>query len=134
MSSYKVAIVVDMYYSQKMKKKGTREKKSWFGAKCVFAYPSGSLADEQLYEERVILLKAIDFDEAIALAEKEARSYATSCIYTGFVNVFQISAHEIVEGTEVYSLMRSSELDSGEYLNYFHDIGTEKTRNCQSDE
>lgn len=113
-----------------MKKKKTEKRESWFGAKCVFVYPSGTLDDAQLYEERVILLTAIDFDQAIAKAEKEAHSYAKEreCIYTGFVNVFRIFDDDIVGGTEVYSLMRSSALNPDEYLNHFHDTGTERTQ------
>lgn len=112
-----------------MKKLKTEERTSWFGAKCIFVYPSGSLDAEQVYEERVILLKAMDFDQAIARAEKDAHSYAEErCIYTGFVDVFRIFDDDIGEDTEVYSLMRTSALTPNKYLDHFYDTGTERTQ------
>lgn len=108
--------------------KSSEIKESWYGAKCVFLHAHGS---EQLYEERIVLFTAGGMDEAIELAERDARDYAQSldnCAYTGFVNIFQIFSAQLVSGTEVYSLMRASDLEKNQYLDRFHDTGTERTQ------
>jgi hypothetical protein len=46
-----------------------------------------------MYEERVVLVKANSFDEAVQRAEALALEYAHNlegCSFTGFVNVFHI--------------------------------------------
>lgn len=40
---------------------------------------------------------------------------------------------EIGNGKEVYSLMRTSELDEKDYLDYFYDIGAERTQKCEDE-
>ena len=103
----------------------------WYGAKCVFLHTEIESCPGQVYEERVILVRAESFDEAISRAEIMAEEYANDvdgCSYTGFVNVFHIYEENVGDGTEVYSLMRKSDLDKDEYLNTFYDTGTERTQ------
>lgn len=116
----------DMSIPIKIKK---RKNEPWYGAKCVFLHMG--LSDGPVYEERVVLVKAKDLDEAIERGEKEAEEYAGNlddCTYTGFINVFHIFGNKITEGTEVYSLMRSSDLETDEYLDHFYDTGEERTQ------
>lgn len=103
----------------------------WYGAKCVFLHSEIESCPGQVYEERVILLRAGSLDEAVSRAEALADEYARDvggCSYTGFVNVFHIFDENIGDGAEVYSLMRTSDLSKDEYLNRFYDTGTERTQ------
>jgi hypothetical protein len=103
----------------------------WYGAKCVFLHTEIESAPGQVYEERVILVRAESFDDAISRAEVMAEEYARDvdgCSYTGFIDVFHIYDEDIGHGSEVYSLMRTSDLSREEYLNRFYDTGAERTR------
>lgn len=104
---------------------------NWYGAKTIYKH---ELIDDgiakTLFEERVVLFQAIDFDGAIAQAEAEAEEYALSneVEYLGFMNVFHIFDEKVGPGTEVYSLMRESGLSDNDYLDRFYDDGSER---CQ---
>ena len=103
----------------------------WYGAKCIFLHTGIESSPGQVYEERVVLVKAGGFDEAISRAEAMAEEYAKGvggCSYTGFIDVFHIYDEKIGDGTEIYSLMRTSDLSRDEYLNMFYDTGAERTR------
>jgi hypothetical protein len=104
----------------------------WYGAKTI--YKSYFLDDDTLktiFEERVVLLRATDFDHAIAQAETEAAEYCR-CLddteYLGYVNVYQIADATVGQGTEVYSLMRESDLSEENYLDHFYDDGKERAQ------
>ncbi|HEV2706784.1 MAG TPA: DUF4288 domain-containing protein [Pyrinomonadaceae bacterium] len=103
----------------------------WYGAKCIFLHTDIESCPGQVYEERVILVKAESLDAAISRAERMAEEYAeqlSGCLYIGFVDVFHIYDEHIGEGTEVYSLMRASNLNRDDYLNRFYETGTERTQ------
>lgn len=76
----------------------------------------------------MVILTAPDYENAIACAEREARSYANQnngCTYCEFVNVYLIGGGNLGHLSEVYSLMRRSDLDTDDYLNRFIDTGSE---------
>jgi hypothetical protein len=103
----------------------------WYGAKCIFLHADLKSEDGHLYEERIVLLKAESEDEAIDRAENEAKEYAQNlegCSYLGYVNVFHVYDESIGDGTEVFSLMRTSKLSKKKYLDRFFDTGKERTR------
>jgi hypothetical protein len=103
----------------------------WYGAKCVFLHTEIESSPGQVYEERVIIVRAESSDDAISRAEIMAGEYAKdvdSCSYTGFIDIFHIYDEDIGDGSEVYSLMRTSDLSKDEYLNRFYDTGAERTR------
>ena len=104
----------------------------WFGARTVYRVEQSNTvtSPNKLYEERVVLISGNSFDDAIAKAEKEAEVYAsnTDMTYLGFVNVFELYHSKIEDGTEVYSLMRESELGEDAYLDRFFDTGSERTK------
>jgi hypothetical protein len=53
---------------------------------------------------------------------KEAKEYAqdlAGCSYLGYVSVFHVYDASIGDGTEVYSLMRTSKLDKKKYHRFF---------------
>ena len=106
---------------------------SLFGAKTVYRVQESdpnSNSKKDLYEERVVVITASSFDDAISKAEIEAESYAseTGMRYLEFVNIFKIENNKIEDGTEVYSLMRETELEADAYLNRFFDTGSERTK------
>jgi hypothetical protein len=101
---------------------------SWFGIRCVFELDAeiGAGTDPRVFEERVTVWQAGGFDSAIELAEAEAVDYATTvdAKYLGLAQAYRIEAGP-THGTEVFSLIRQSELAPGEYLSTFFDTGRE---------
>lgn len=109
------------------------ENKEWYGAKMIFKHIGVSnCVKKNLYEERIILVQAVSFNDAIKEAELEATeyiSYDDSTKYLEFVNVFKLDEEDkIGNRTEVYSIMRESDLESNDYLDKFYDTGFEKTK------
>lgn len=105
---------------------------AWFGARTLYHHKSSEENDEiKFYEERIVLIDAIDFDEVIAKAEAEGQEYAnmlSKTVYLGFVNVYKLSDETVLDKTEVYSLIRESKLNSDDYITAFFDTGTERTK------
>jgi hypothetical protein len=95
----------------------------WFGVRCIF-----QSLQQTSYEERITVWKADSFDAAIRKAEFEAAEYAEAngLIYLGLAQGFWIFGNEITEGTEVFSLLRMSELKTDDYLDTFYDTGQER--------
>ncbi len=91
----------------------------WYSAQVIFLHSRTQHGPKQTYEERITLVRADSFDDAIERAEKEAEEYCRDldgCKYVGYVNVFHIYDEKLREGTEIFSNMRKSELNSKEYL------------------
>lgn len=102
----------------------------WYSAKTVYRH---QLAQDEktktVFEERVVLFHAANFEDAIAKAETEANRYCSAVenvVYLGFVNVYYLPEDTVEDGTEIYSLMRDSDLSDAEYLTRFHDDGHER--------
>jgi hypothetical protein len=102
----------------------------WYAAKCIFRHTGlQSAAKGYVYEERVLLIRAVDFGDAQRKAEAEAKRYAKNGIeYLGFMDVYHLSSEAVGDSTEVYSLMRSCQLKPTDYLNQFHDTGAEHSK------
>lgn len=101
----------------------------WYGARCVFRWRSPK--PEQggaSYEERVVVLRAVSFDHAIARAEEDAKTYAaeTDADYLDFVTVYELPEETLGDATEVFSLLRDSDLAPQEYLDRHFDTGRER--------
>jgi hypothetical protein len=103
----------------------------WYGVRCIFAHrgrtdvPSGS----ELYEERILLVRASSLEEAIERAEAEAARYAQDlgdAEYLGDADAFHVFSSEIGDLTEVFSLMRESDLDAEAYVRAFFQTGRER--------
>ncbi|MEP6787764.1 MAG: DUF4288 domain-containing protein [Acidobacteriota bacterium] len=106
-------------------------KNSWYAAKCVFRIPETS-SRRQIYEERIVLIKAKGWDSAIKKAEKDAKRYCkglVACEFTGFIDVFQLFDEKLNDKTEIFSSMRTNDLDSFEYLNRFY---PEEPEDCEA--
>jgi hypothetical protein len=82
-----------------------------------------------LYEERITLWKAESLDEAIELAEMEAKVYAGGeRQYLDLLQAFWLSEEFILphQGVEVFSLLRESDLEPKAYLDTFFESGFER--------
>ncbi|GAA1649758.1 hypothetical protein GCM10009744_46550 [Kribbella alba] len=103
----------------------------WYSVRCVFQHLEGR-ADDSPYEERILLWEAPSFDAAIELAEEEAAEYAADidAVYLGLAQSFFLGADmtAVGSGTEVYSLIRGSDLAPDAYLDAFFDTGAEYQR------
>lgn len=96
----------------------------WFAVRCVFRWEEYG---GRPYEERITLWRAADLDEAIALAEAEAREYAeeSGFAYLGLAQGYATGADELAPGSEVFSLLRTSPLPPEAYLDRHFDTGGE---------
>ena len=104
----------------------------WFAVRSVFRHNAPrSSTTEHTFEERVVLFLAIDEDDAIAIAEREAESYDGES--TGYFMSYELVDGPLGSGHEIFSLMRDSDLPSDQYLDRFHDTGAERTRQTDSD-
>ena len=93
----------------------------WHAVRCIIEHGG-------TYEERITLWHTADFEEAIELAELEAKQYAADLggsEYAGLAQVYAL-ADAPGHGTEVFSLMRDSELGVNDYLDAFFDTGQER--------
>jgi hypothetical protein len=100
----------------------------FYAAKCIFRHNQFAPIDDKkyVYEDRIILIQADSMEDAIAKAEKEAQKYADSGTeYLEYINVFHLFDYILRHGSEVYSETRSSNLEPEEYINTFHDTGSE---------
>jgi hypothetical protein len=104
----------------------------WYSAKCIFRH-SETKARRQIYEERIILLRAESFEAAIIKAEKEAAQYCRNsddCEYAGFVDVFKLDEEEkLADKSEIFSTMRTDDLSPGDYLERFY---PDEPENCET--
>jgi hypothetical protein len=104
----------------------------WYSVRCVFHWTS---YEDKPYEERITLWRAKSMEEAIEFAENEAADYATSgneFTYLGFAQGYALDEDiELGSGSEVFSLLRGSELPPEEYLDKFFDTGEEHEENIE---
>lgn len=102
----------------------------WYSVRCHFYHPP-ELVGQALYEERITLWRATGFDRAIELAEVEVAEYAvdTGARYLRACTVYDLfETGFAVEGREVFSEMRASELDPDAYLSRYFFTGSERAR------
>ena len=97
----------------------------WFAVRSLVRFEP---ATGPVYEERITLWRASSFEEAVERAESEAREYA--CDVDGecvdFTQAFHLTVEaEVMDGTEVFSLMRNSLLMPDNYISRFFDTGEE---------
>jgi hypothetical protein len=87
------------------------------------------IAHSGMYEERITLWEASSEDAAIAHAEAESAEYAKSvkgeCL--GLFQSYRLSDPP-GQGREIFSLIRSSNLPSEQYLDAFFSTGSEHER------
>jgi hypothetical protein len=95
---------------------------TWYGVRCIL-----KRRNDSAYEERITVWRADSFKGAIELAEAEAKAYAVpvNFEFLGLAPAFDTRAMRISNGSEVFSLIRTSSLEPHEYLNRFFDTGSE---------
>jgi len=100
--------------------------KTWYSAQCIFLHADKGHGPRQMYEERIVVLRADSMESAIKVAAKEAEEYCRDldgCRYIGHVDVFAMYDDELGEGSEIFSRMQKSDLKPKEYLNlHFPDV------------
>ena len=100
-----------------------------YSVKCHFEWPcSKTKALAHLYEERITLWQAETTHDAIEAAEQEALAYAEQNGYT-FIQLsqaFWMFSELPGNGTELFSLLRESDLEPSAYLDHYHDTGFER--------
>lgn len=96
----------------------------WYGVRCVFRWTGH---EGRPYEERITLWRAASAAQAIELAGREARDYArdNGLEHLNFAQAFALTGDRITQGTEVFSLLRNSNLMPEPYLDTFFDTGAE---------
>jgi len=89
------------------------ENQPWYGVKVLF------LHNNQLLEERVIVVKAESFDDAQAIAIQNSQEYIIGLNNTKFVaiaDIFHMFNETIESGTEVFSRMNDINGDVDKYI------------------
>lgn len=96
-----------------------------------FGVRSILLHGDSLYEERIVLISAVDEDQAMLAAEAEALEYCeavgdcrTLKIYQGY----RMDEGPVEHGSELFSLIRESELSPKKYVKHFFNTGDEFER------
>jgi hypothetical protein len=110
--------------------------KEWYSVRCIFHHPKrNKKKGEYLYEERILLWRANDLDQAIELAEEEAKQYEkdANCVYIGLSQGYHTFLEIPESGSEVYSLMREDESSPDDYLDFYFDTGSERQKHYKED-
>lgn len=97
-------------------------KKEWYSVSCLFHHPTRKeLGENYLYEERITLWEAHSLKEAYVKASDEATQYAqeANAVFVQPLSSFRLFDESIVNGTEVYSLMRGSNFEPKFYRDTF---------------
>lgn len=101
-----------------------------YGVRCVFELPTeAKVTGTCLYEERITVWRANDVDEAIDMAEAEASSYCREnegFHFTGLSQAFWMFTPVDINGVEVFSLLRESDLEQDEYIDQYFSTGGER--------
>ncbi len=107
-------------------------KEPWYSVRCVFKHQRRvDMEKRNLYEERITIWNTDSFDKAIELAEEEAKSYAkdTDSVFVGLSQGYHLYETEIINGSEIFSLMREHNYSPKTYLDRYFDTGQERTQN-----
>lgn len=105
-----------------------KNKKEWYGVKCIFSHPElEKKENHNVFEERITICKARSLDKAVKKAEKEAKQYAkdTGCHYTDVCDAYYMT-DELGEGSEIYSFMIETKFNQEKYLDKFFDVPKKK--------
>lgn len=102
-----------------------------FSVRCIFRWePRPDQRLKYLYEERITLWQADDIDEAISLAEEEARTYASDSggEYLEYCQAYSLFEDIQSNAVEAFSLLRDSDLEPAAYVEAFFETGNEHER------
>jgi hypothetical protein len=110
-----------------MRRKKRAGDEPWYAARCLFEHPEQApRKGTRCYEERVVVLRARGFGEAIRRGESEAKRYARGCLaeYLGFIEVFHLFEEALGDGAEVWSIMRSKRMSRARFERAYYDDGS----------
>ena len=130
---FNISEVVWRYFLQPGTDRYTiNEQEPWYSVRCHFLWSKGEWAPEQAFEERVTLWRAESGEEAVGLAEDEAKRYANAAAgditYLGACSAYHLSDTGFaVVGKEVFSQLRYSDLQPSAYLDRYFFTGEENT-------
>jgi len=103
-----------------MNKSKAKNRDTWFAIKCIFRHPDIKIGPRQWYEERIILVKSDNDENAMDKGEKEAKQYAKGCSdgceFTGHVEAWHLFDDKIEDLTEIYFDKHLSNLSSEKYI------------------
>ncbi len=100
--------------------------KKWYTVKGLFRWYFKDNGETSQFEERIIIVKATSFDDALDKAEVEAVEYCEDDPKANFriESLNKFSAYELMDkiesGIEIFSKRITSSLDSITYLKQFH--------------
>ena len=100
--------------------------KKWYTVKGLFRWYFKENGETSQFEERIILVQAASFDDALDMAEVEAIEYCEDDPKANFKieSLNKFSAYELMDelesGIEVFSKRIDSSLDSATFLKQFH--------------
>jgi hypothetical protein len=102
-----------------------------YGVRCIFACPKEDFNTlTYLYEERITVWTTNDIDAVLDHAIDEAKSYAeeNKFTYAGIAQAFWMFTEIDVNGIEVFSLLRESDLETDVYVSSFFSNGHERQK------
>lgn len=100
--------------------------KTWYAVKGLFRWYFKETGNTANFEERVVVFLASSFDEALDLAEQEAKTYCTEDPSANFriesINAFMayLIDEPITSGMEVFSRLMDSDLSSERFLRRYY--------------
>jgi hypothetical protein len=98
----------------------------WFAAKCLFQHLDLTRQEGMpCYEERVVLLRAIDLEGAVRRAEGEARRYASdpSIEFLEFTSVYPLFGAAPEDEVVVFSAFRSLPVEADRFVSDHYEDG-----------
>jgi len=107
--------------------------KLWFSARTVFEHDKPG---DGLFEERIVLLRAADFEEALARAEAAFLRGEGQAEIEELRNTLAL-ADQIggtVERPDLELLMRDSDLPADQYIDRFYTTGDERSDDDEGEE
>jgi len=98
----------------------------WFSVRSIYKHTRFA---KQLYEERIVMFFCESIDKAVAEAEMEAAAYASmnDCEAGDLFSGYDSGLDVVASKSEVFSLMRESDLEMGVYIDQFFDTGRERS-------
>ena len=114
-----------------------RSSKTWYSVRFVFVHTLADPRELTTYEERITVWLARSVEEAFKRAEIEAKAYVQTldpqrwALHEVGLEQSYLHVGELGDGSEVFSLMRSSRLSPDHYISMYTDTGTEPQRNIE---
>lgn len=101
-----------------------------YSTRTVIRFGGLAMKAKYVYEERITLWRAKTMDGAIRKSEAEAKRYAKESggTYLKFIQAYWLYDEVDADGSEVFSLMRESNLPSKQYIDTHFDTGAEKEK------